>query len=119
MRTPATALQALLADHAAPIGAAILIAEAAAAHVRLPGERLGDAALARRVRDSDAAIVVVHTLGPTLAHDGPLDLQIIVADPEAAPATVELLAAPPGAPWQTLARARLAPPPADTPVQAG
>ena len=58
MRTPATALQALLADHAAPIGAAILIAEAAAAHVRLPGERLGDAALARRVRDRDRKSVV-------------------------------------------------------------
>jgi len=70
VRTPATALQALLADHAAhsaAIGAVILIAEAAAAHVRLPGEVLGDAALARRVRDADAVIVVVHTLGPSLA----------------------------------------------------
>lgn len=68
MSSPATALQALL-DHPldATAASSTLIAEAAAAHVRLPGERLDDAALARRLRDADAIVVVVHSLGPTLA----------------------------------------------------
>lgn len=62
MTPPATALQALLA----PAATATLIAEAAAPHVRLPGELLRDAELARRVRDHGAVVVVVHSLGPTL-----------------------------------------------------
>lgn len=62
MTPPATALQALLA----PAATATLIAEAAAPHVRLPGELLRDAELARRVRDLGAVVVVVHSLGPTL-----------------------------------------------------
>ena len=62
MTPAATALQALLADDSS-----IVIAEAAARHVRIPGELLGEAALARRVRDAGAAVVVVHTLAPTLA----------------------------------------------------
>jgi len=62
--TAARALQALLApDPALPV----LIAEAAAAHVRVPGEHLGEAALARRLRDEGAVIVVAHTVSPTLA----------------------------------------------------
>ncbi|MBK9754276.1 MAG: acetate--CoA ligase family protein [Nannocystis sp.] len=62
MTPPATALQALLA----PAATATLIAEAAAPHVRLPGELLRDAELARRVRDHGALVVVVHSLGPAL-----------------------------------------------------
>ena len=55
------ALQALLdPDPARPI----LIAEAAAPHVQIPGETLPEAALARRLREGDAVVVVAHTLGP-------------------------------------------------------
>ena len=62
--TAARALQALLApDPALPV----LIAEAAAVHVCVPGERLGEAALARRVRDEGAVVVIAHTVSPTLA----------------------------------------------------
>ena len=58
------ALQALLdPDAARPI----LIAEAAAPHVQIPGETLPEAALARRLREGDAVVVVAHTLGPALA----------------------------------------------------
>jgi len=58
------ALQALLdPDPARPI----LIAEAAAPHVQIPGETLPEAALARRLREGDAVVVVAHTLGPALA----------------------------------------------------
>nr|MBA3545074.1 hypothetical protein [Nannocystis sp.] len=58
------ALLALLdPDPARPV----LIAEAAAAYVQIPGETLPEAALARRLREADAAVVVAHTLGPALA----------------------------------------------------
>jgi len=58
------ALQALLEpDPTQPI----LIAEAAAQHVQIPGETLPEAALARRLREADAVVVVAHTLGPALA----------------------------------------------------
>ncbi|HEY0135681.1 MAG TPA: hypothetical protein VGB85_16470, partial [Nannocystis sp.] len=86
--TAARALQALLApDPALPV----LIAEAAAEHVRLPGERLGEAVLARRLRDEGAVVVVAHTIGPTLARalrEQPPALLVLTgpADPDDPPA---------------------------------
>ncbi|MBL9102804.1 MAG: acetate--CoA ligase family protein [Myxococcales bacterium] len=59
----ARSLAALLAPRP---GAAVLVAEPSAAHVDLPGERLAEPALARRLRDEPAAVVVAHSLSPTL-----------------------------------------------------
>ena len=93
--TAARALQALLApDPALPV----LIAEAAAEHVRVPGERLGEAILARRLRDEGAVVVVAHTLGPTLARalrERPPDLLVLTGpahpdDPTTPPGTLLL-----------------------------
>ena len=70
MLTANLALQAVLARSSPAGGEAglvVLIAEAAAAHVQVPGERLADAALARRLRDEGATVVIVHSVGPTLA----------------------------------------------------
>jgi acetyltransferase len=60
---PARALRALLApDPRLPA----LIADAAGAAVTIPGERLAEAGLARRLRETGAEVVVTHALGPTL-----------------------------------------------------
>jgi len=79
-----SALRALLEpDPSRPI----LIAEAAANHVQIPGETLPEAALARRLREADAVVVVAHTLGPALARalrERPPALLVLTgpADPE-------------------------------------
>lgn len=67
-RAPATpASRALLALLDPDPSRPILIAEAAAPFVQIPGETLPEAALARRLREADATVVVAHTLGPALA----------------------------------------------------
>lgn len=79
----ARALQALLdPDPARPV----LIAEAAAVQVTVPGETLPEAALARRLREADAVVVVAHSLGPALARalrERPPALLVVTADLDA------------------------------------
>jgi len=86
----------------------ILIAEAAAGHVQIPGETLPEAALARRLREGDAVVVVAHTLGPALARalrERPPALLVLTG-----PADPETLATLPVALLGPEARLRVGPP---------
>jgi len=92
--SPATrALRALLEPDAAR---PVLVAEAARAHVRVPGEVVTEAALARRLREEDVAVVVVHAPGPGLLRalrERPPALLVITGpvDADALPALADTL----------------------------
>ena len=79
----ARALRALLEPDAAR---PVLVDAAASAHVALPGEVLPEAALARRLREQDAVVVVADSPGPALLramHERPPALLVVTGPVDA------------------------------------